>query len=59
MIWNASVAIAKNYDFETLKYSDYMYGHEDLTDEVYEFVIEARNIGTIAFYEKYSEYNLY
>lgn len=59
MIWIASVAVAKNIDYEKLYYSDYMYGNENLTDEVYKYVIECKEIGTIAFYEKYKEYKLY
>lgn len=59
MIWIASVAIGKNMDYETLKYSDYMYGKETLTEEVYQYVIECRKIGVVAFYEKYKEYKLY
>lgn len=59
MLWIASVAINKNYDHETLKYSDYMYGKESLTSEVYEYVEECKETGTKAFYEKYKEYKLY
>lgn len=59
IIWIATVAFAKNYDYETLKYSDYMYGKEQLTDEVWEYVEELEDFGRIAFYEKYKEYKLY
>jgi hypothetical protein len=59
MIWIASVAIGKNLDYETLYYSDYMYGKESFTDEVYEYVTECRKIGQLAFREKYKEYKLY
>lgn len=59
LLWNASVAIGKNMDYETLKYSDYMYGKEEFTDEVWEYVEECQREGTIAFYEKYKEYKLY
>jgi len=59
MIWIASVAIGKKMDFETLKYSDYMYGNESLTDEVWEYVIEAEEQGMNWFREAYAEYKLY
>jgi len=53
MINIALTAIDKNMDYETLYYSDYMYGKEKLTDKVYEYVIECKEIGSIAFMEKY------
>lgn len=59
MIWIASVALAKRYDYETLKYSDYMYGKEDLTDAVWEFVEEGEEQGMQWFRETYSEYKLF
>jgi len=55
MIWIAKRAIDKRMDFETLKYSDYMYGKESLTDDVWEFVDECSRIGTDAFYKKYPD----
>lgn len=55
MIRIAKRAIAKNMDFETLRYSDYMYGKESLTDDVWEYVEECREIGTKAFNEKYPD----
>lgn len=59
MVWIASVAIAKNYDYETLKYSDYLYGKEDDIDEVWEYVTECREDGRTAFYEAYKQYKLF
>jgi len=59
MIWLASVAIGKKLNFETLKYSDYLYGKESLVDDVWKYVKECEEIGTIAFKEKYSQYKLY
>lgn len=59
MIWIASWAIAKRIDFEELKYSDYMYGKESLTPEVWEYVEECDEIGQFAFREKYKEFKLY
>jgi len=55
MINIASSAIRKNLGFETLRYSDYMYGKEDLTEEVYDYVIECQEIGSIEFNKKYAE----
>jgi len=49
----AKRAIRKGWDFEMLKYSDDLYGKENLADEVYEFVIECRKIGEDAFAAKY------
>lgn len=53
MIRIAKIAINKKYDFEQLKYSDYMYGKESLTDSVWEFVEECESMGTQAFFAKY------
>ena len=49
----ALMAIEKNMDFETLSYSDYMYGKEDQTDDVWEYVVEAREKGMEWFRETY------
>ena len=51
----ARTAQYKNMDYETLYYSDYMYGHESETDEVWEYVVEMEEIGTIAFNKKYAD----
>lgn len=59
MIWIASVALGKNMDYETLKYSDYMYGKEGLTDEVWEYVEAAQENGMKWFREKYKDFKLY
>lgn len=59
IIWTASVAWAKNYDYETLYYSDYMNGNEKFTDEVWEYVTELNDYGRNSFYEKYKEFKLY
>ena len=53
MIKVARLAVDKGWDFETLKYGDYMYGKESLTDEVWEYVVECKRIGTDAFDAKY------
>jgi len=59
MIWIASVVVEKRLDYETLNYSDYMYGNEDKTDEVWDYVSECLEVGIMAFKEKYSEYKMY
>lgn len=59
MIWIATWAFAKNLDYEKLSWSDYMYDHRDLTDEVWEYVVELKEDGRKSFYEKYKEFKLY
>lgn len=59
VIYIASVAIGKRWDYETLRYSDHMYGKEQHTDEVWKYVEECENYGRIAFDEKYKNYKLY
>jgi hypothetical protein len=56
---SASYAIMKGMDSETLYYSDEMYGREEQTDEVWEYVVESQEIGLVAFREKYKEFDLY
>lgn len=55
----ASIVIGKGYSYETMKYSDYLYGREDSIDDVWEYVIECQDFGKIAFYKKYKDYKLY
>lgn len=52
----ALYADRKNMDFETLRYSDEMYGKEDKTEDVWEYITELKEIGSLAFNEKYAEY---
>lgn len=59
MLWIASKYADKGYDFEQLKYGDDMYGKESLADEVWEYVNEYKQIGSIAFRKKYKEFKLY
>ena len=59
MVWIATWAFAKNLDYEQLSWSDYMYDHRDLADEVWKFVEELQEDGRKAFYEKYKEFKLY
>ena len=54
MIQIALIAINKNYNYETLKYSDYMYGNEEFTDDVYNYVEDCKNIGLVAWKEKHN-----
>lgn len=49
----AEMSQYKNLDYESLYYSDYMNGHESETDDVWDYVAEMEEIGTIAFKEKY------
>jgi hypothetical protein len=55
MIRIAKRAIAKKLDYETLKYSDDLFGKEQFADEVYEYVTECEVIGTVEFYKKYPD----
>lgn len=59
LIWIATIAIGKKMDYETLKYSDYLYGKESEIDNVWEYVEECEKIGTEAFKAKYNIYKLY
>lgn len=58
-IYAASYAIGKRLDYEELRYSDLMYGKEDLTEEVWEYVEECEEIGQVDFAHKYRDYKLY
>jgi len=55
-IQTALAAIRKKLDYEELKYSDYMYGKESFTANVWEYVEEYEEIGRIAFEVKYKEF---
>ena len=59
MIHLASKAVAKNIDYEALRYGDDLYGHENDIDAVWPFVEEAQEIGRKAFREKYSDVKLF
>lgn len=56
MIQIAKIAIEKKMDYETLMYSDYMYGKESLMDNVWKYVIEAEEQGMEWFMKTYTEY---
>lgn len=59
MIWIASKYAEKGYDFEQLKYGDDLNGKEGFADEVWEYVEEYKQIGSIAFRVRYKEFKLY
>ncbi len=59
IIWIATWAWSKGYDYETTMYSDYLKGNENCIDEVWEYVDELNEYGRVAFYEKYKEFKLY
>ncbi len=59
MLWIASKYAATGYSFEQLKYGDDLYGKEHLASEVWEYVEECKEIGHIAFREKYKDFKLY
>jgi len=59
MLYIASKYAQKGYDIEQLHYGDDMYGREKYTDDVWEYIVEYKEIGSTAFYEKYSEFKLY
>lgn len=59
LIWIASKMFAKGYSGDDVRYNDNLYGNEDQFDEVCGYMKELREIGQIAFYEKYKEFKLY
>lgn len=64
-LWIASKYAAKGYGYEQLKWGDDLYDHnsdpdfEELVDEIFEYMVEREEIGSIAFAEKYKEFKLY
>lgn len=55
----AETAIDKNLDYENL--IEYMYGitsNEETIESIYDYVIECKEIGTIAYNKKYEELNI-
>ena len=48
-------AVEKKMTYEQLYYSDYMYGFENQTDYVWDFVGEIEQYGLIAFKAKYKK----
>lgn len=55
MVSIAKMAIYKNYDYELLRYCDDLYGKEKFVDDVWDLVIECREMGTRAFNVKYPD----
>ena len=58
IITAASYCLMKGLDYETMRYSDYMYGNEKLMDRVWDYVEEAQEDGFKAFRIKYSHVKL-
>jgi hypothetical protein len=56
MINIANTAIDKNMDYEALRYSDAMYDEPELTDEVWDYVVEAKENGSLWFEKEYKEF---
>jgi len=59
LIYLASKYAQKGYDYEKMMYCDDFHGQEEQAECCYEYVIEFKEIGRKAFYEKYKEYKLY
>lgn len=59
MIYIASKYAEKGYDYEQLCYGYDLYGRGQYADDVWDFVIEYKEIGSLAFREKYKNYKLY
>lgn len=59
IIYLATKAFDKGWDYETLKYGDDLYGREEYADDVWDYIVELKEDGRKAFYEKYKEYRLY
>lgn len=59
IIYIASKYAEKGYDIEQLQYGDDMYEKGQFIDDVWEYIIEYKEIGSIAFRKKYSKYKLY
>lgn len=49
----AKTAMDNNMAVEDLRYSELMYGKEELTDDIWDYVEECQRIGSYRFYEKY------
>jgi len=54
MIQIALIAVDRNYDYKRLKSSYFISGREEFMDEVWNYVDECKNIGLIAWREKYN-----
>ena len=58
-IYIASKYAAKGCDYEALKYGDDMYESQEYVDDVFNYMVEYKHIGSVAFEEKYKQYVLY
>jgi len=63
-IWIASKYAAKGYSYDDLKYGDDLYNYsgdelEELMDDIWGYVTEYRDFGSVAFREKYKDHKLY
>lgn len=65
IIYLASKCAEKGWDYETLKYGDDLYhldGSEDkdaIMDDIWDYVTEYQDFGSVAFREKYKAFKLY
>lgn len=59
LIYLASKCAEKDWSYDDLYYGDDLYGKEQFADEVWEYAVIYNEIGSIAFRERYSEYELY
>ncbi len=59
IIYLASKAFDKKWDFETLKYGDDLYGREDIADDIWTYVEYIEEIGVLNFKELYKDNKLY
>ena len=59
MLWIASKAADKGWDLETLEYSDDMSDNRNFTEDVWEYVEEYKEIGSVQFNQKYKEFKLF
>lgn len=59
IIYLASKFASKGTGYEQAMYSDDLYGKEIDMDIIWDYVVEYKEIGSIAFKEKYKEYKLY
>jgi len=53
LIGLANYAMYKELSYEELNDCDSIRGHSNQLDEIWDYVIECREIGTISFYQKY------
>jgi len=59
LIFLASKYVQKNYDYDTMYYCDDFNGKEEFARPCHNYMVEFKEIGRKAFYEKYKEYKLY